>query len=103
MGRNHNAKGPGRHDWETPTPLFRRFHDLFHFKLDAAANPANAKLPRYLTDAFHQDWNVGGAVFLNPPYDQLKAEPWMRRAADAGEHHTVLVLIPARTETAWFR
>lgn len=49
-------------EWETPDPLFERYHETWQFTLDAAASPLNAKLPRFLSkDGLYvpfQAWEV---------------------------------------------
>lgn len=36
-------------DWRTPKDFFRELDQEFHFGLDAAASPENAKCERYFT------------------------------------------------------
>ena len=58
-------------DWCTPKQFFAELDREFHFVLDAAATEQTAKCPRYYTpesDGLAQSWDVGGAVFCNPPY-----------------------------------
>lgn len=57
-----------RDDWETPNDLFSKLNDEFHFDLDAAASPSNAKVSRFFTkrdDALTQDW--GGVYRVLQP------------------------------------
>ena len=100
----------GKDDWETPADLFEELHKEFHFTLDAAASNDNHKLPRYFTveqDGLAQDW-AGEVVFCNPPYSRkTKTNPgqeaWVRKAlAESQKGATVVMLIPARTDTAAF-
>ena len=93
-------------DWRTPEDFFRKLDQEFHFELDAAASPDNAKCSRYFTpeeDGLSQSWNVGGAVFCNPPYGR-EIGKWVKKAYDefvrGGE--TIVLLIPARTDTSYF-
>jgi phage N-6-adenine-methyltransferase len=90
--------------WETPPDLFARFDAEFGFTLDAAALPATAKCARYFTpddDALVQDWGRE-VVWLNPPYGRAIAG-FMAKAADAARNGaTVVCLVPARTDTAWW-
>lgn len=56
------------------------------------------------TDGLTAPWNIGGggSVFCNPPYGRALGA-WVRKAyeeAQAGT--TVVLLIPARTDTAYF-
>lgn len=93
-------------DWRTPKDFFRALNEEFHFGLDVAALPENAKCSRYFTpeeDGLSQNWNVGGAVFCNPPYGR-EIGKWVQKAYY--EHvrggGTIVMLIPARTDTSYF-
>lgn len=45
---------------------------------------------------------LGGAVFCNPPYGR-EIGKWVAKAArEAEKGATVVLLLPARTDTAWF-
>lgn len=92
-------------DWETPQDLFDKLDDEFHFTLDAASSDLNAKCEKHYTvedDGLSQSW-AGNNVFLNPPYGR-NMKDWMRKAYEESqaENTTVVVLVPARTDTAWF-
>ena len=93
-------------NWCTPQDFFDKLDREFHFALDAAATDKSAKCARYFTpetDGLSQSWNVGGAVFCNPPYGRQIGE-WVKKAyteATRGGYDVVL-LIPARTDTAYF-
>lgn len=53
--------------WETPQSLFDELDREFHFTLDAAATPDNAKCARFYTpqdDALKQSWQTGGGSIL---------------------------------------
>jgi len=92
-------------EYETPQDFFDRLNAEFHFTLDAAASPANAKCPRYFTkedDGLRQHW--GGTVWLNPPYDKNIGK-WIEKAylSTCDKGAMVVCLIQARsTETAWW-
>lgn len=92
-------------DWETPQDLFDELDEEFHFTLDAASSDLNAKCEKHYTiedDGLSQSW-AGNNVFLNPPYGRTMKE-WMRKAYEESqrENTTVVALVPARTDTAWF-
>ena len=92
-------------DWETPQDLFDELDDEFHFTLDAASSDLNAKCEKHYTvedDGLSQSW-AGNNMFLNPPYGR-NMKDWMRKAYEESqaENTTVVVLVPARTDTAWF-
>lgn len=92
-------------DWETPQDLFDELDEEFHFTLDAASSDLNAKCEKHYIiedDGLSQSW-AGNNVFLNPPYGRTMKE-WMRKAYEESqrENTTVVALVPARTDTAWF-
>ena len=71
-------------EWGTPRGFFENLNREFHFVLDAAATPENAKCAKYFTpevDGLSQSWNVGGAVFCNPPYGR-EIGKWVKKAHD---------------------
>ena len=92
-------------EWATPQDLFDRLNAIFHYNLDAAALPHNAKCARYFTpeqNGLAQRWS--GNVWLNPPYGRKIGE-WVRKAYEevaGGEASSVTLLLPARTDTAWY-
>ena len=89
--------------WATPQELFDELDKEFHFELDVCATPENAKCRKFYTkeqDGLAQPWQ--GRVWCNPPYGREIGQ-WVRRAffaAVAGA--TVVMLLPARTDTRWF-
>ena len=92
-------------EWETPQDLFDRLDAEFHFGLDPCATPENAKCEKFFTKedgGLTQSWEGCGAVFVNPPYGR-QIHQWVARAwqtAEAGI--TVVMLLPARTDTRWW-
>lgn len=91
--------------WATPPALFRELDAEFHFTLDACAEAWNAKCPRYFSpeqDGLMQDWGQE-VVFCNPPYGRGVTGKWLAKAWEASRAGaTVVLLIPARTDTAWW-
>lgn len=89
--------------WETPQDFFDQLDAEFHFDLDVCALPENAKCKQYYTpemDGLSQPWE--GVCWCNPPYGR-EIGAWVRKArlaSDAG--NTVVMLLPARTDTEWF-
>lgn len=86
--------------WETPAAFFRALDAEFHFTLDVCAVPENAKCRAFYTpeqDGLSQKW--GGCCWCNPPYGR-EIGKWVKKAAEA--ECTVVMLLPARTDTAWF-
>lgn len=96
----------GKDDWETPQDLYDELDAEFHFTLDACADQDNAKHPHFYCeseDGLQQDWS-GETVWCNPPYSNGKQNDWVRKCYEEGQRPdtTVVLLIPARTDTARF-
>ena len=91
--------------WCTPQDLFAALDAEFHFALDAAATDKSAKCDKYyspLENGLTQSWDCGGAVFCNPPYG-TELKKWVKKACEeAREGFPIVLLIPARTDTAYF-
>lgn len=89
--------------WETPQEFFDRLNAEFKFTLDACALSENAKCSAFYTpeqDGLKQPW--AGTVWCNPPYGRAIAQ-WIRKAQESARSGAVVVLLlPARTDTAWF-
>lgn len=89
--------------WETPQYFFDRLDEEFHFDLDAAALPENAKCMRYYTpdtNGLEQPWR--GTVWCNPPYGR-DVKDWVRKGyEESRKGATVVMLLPARTDAHWF-
>lgn len=89
--------------WETPQEFFDGLNEEFHFTLDVCALPENAKCEKYYTpeqDGLSQDWR--GVVWCNPPYGR-EVGKWVQKAwRSAVLGATVVMLLPARTDTKWF-
>lgn len=90
--------------WETPQWLFEQLSKEFHFTLDPAASPENTKCEKYFTaeqDGLKQDWS-NEVVWLNPPYGR-EVGKWVQKAyQEAQKGATVVLLLPSRTDTAFF-
>lgn len=86
--------------WETPQDLFDSINAEFGFTLDVCALPENAKCSAYYTpddDGLSKPWT--GVCWCNPPYGR-EIGKWVRKASEANT--TVVMLLPARTDTRWF-
>lgn len=94
---------PKTHEWETPQWLFDDLDAEFGFTLDAAASPGNAKCTAYYCGEWGRDglanaWT--GVVWCNPPYGG-EIGRWVERGyRQALLGAVVVMLIPARTDTA---
>lgn len=89
--------------WETPQDFFDKLNDEFNFTLDVCALPENAKCNHYYTpeqDGLVFPWV--GVCWCNPPYGK-EIGLWVRRAwLASASGNTVVMLLPARTDTKWF-
>ncbi|ACQ51714.1 phage N-6-adenine-methyltransferase [Clostridium botulinum] len=91
--------------WATPQDFFDKLNKEFDFDLDPCATHKNAKCSKYFTkeiDGLKQDWQ-GYKVFCNPPYGR-SIKDWVEKAYKESkkENTTVVMLIPARTDTRYF-
>ena len=92
-----------RDDWETPQALFDELDAVYHFTLDPCSTHENAKCAKHYTveeDGLSRSWD-GETVFCNPPYGRNIAA-WVRKCAEESSHAEVVMLIPSRTDTAYF-
>ncbi len=91
-------------EWATPIKVFEELDKEFNFTLDPCATVENAKCKRFFTkeqDGLTQSWG-GETVYCNPPYGRQIGD-WVRKSSvSCKEGSTVVMLIPARTDTAWF-
>lgn len=88
-------------EWSTPADLFAKLDAEFHFTLDPCCTHENAKCEHHYTineNGLTQSWD-GETVFVNPPYGR-EIGKWVRKASET--KGTVVMLIPARTDTSYF-
>lgn len=96
--------------WQTPPDLFGRLDREFGFTLDAAALQNSARCSAWLgpdhpdpdrRDALAVEW-PRGPVWVNPPYGRGVGD-WIAKAAlEAANGSTVVVLVMANTDTAYW-
>jgi len=118
----HQGAGPALHakldalfssataEWNTPASIIQPIlHVLGSIDVDPCSNSKNnpnipAKLHYTKEDnGLAQVWE--GRVYMNPPYGRDIA-PWVERLHNAYQTHSVteaIALLPARTDTQWFR
>lgn len=94
-----------RNDYATPRSLISRLEREFgRFEIDACASLKNRVCEKFFDkdqNGLQQDWQ-GSFVWVNPPYSQ-KLE-WIEKAtAEAKKGARVIMLLPAFTETVFFR
>ena len=89
--------------WSTPQDFFDKLNAKYAFTLDVCATPDNAKCEKFFTkddDGLAQDWY--GTCWMNPPYGRTIGQ-WVRKAHKSSQSGaTVVCLLPARTDTAWW-
>jgi phage N-6-adenine-methyltransferase len=89
--------------WETPQWLFDQLDAVYNFDHDVCALPENTKCARFFTpelDGLSQTWE--GLCWMNPPYGR-EIGRWVRKAYESAQDGaTVVCLLPARTDTAWW-
>lgn len=92
-------------EWSTPRDFFRQLDQEFGFDLDPCAQSHNALCSKFFTpedDGLVQDW-AGHTAFVNPPYGR-GIQHWIKKGYNeaAKEDTTVVMLIPARTDTRYW-
>ena len=91
--------------WYTPQVFYDELNKEFNFTLDPCASHENHKTDKYFTkedDGLKQDWS-NNVVFCNPPYGRVLKD-WVKKASEEAkkDNTTVVMLIPARTDTKYF-
>ena len=90
-------------NWATPNDLFDDLNSEFGFEIDVCAEAWNAKCTNYYSkddDGLAQTWH--GVCWMNPPYGR-EISKWMKKAYESSlAGATVVCLVPARTDTAWW-
>lgn len=92
-------------DWATPQALFDEWDaKCGPLEIDVCASEQNAKCRRFFTkeqNGLAQSW-APHRCWMNPPYGRTIGF-WMRKAyEEARLGATVVCLVPARTDTAWW-
>ena len=90
-------------EWATPQSTFDKLDAEFGFTIDVCATHENAKCEKHYTredDGLAQVWS--GRCWMNPPYGR-EIGKWMGKAYESARAGaTVVCLVPARTDTAWW-
>ena len=90
--------------WATPQAFFNEWDDIYHFELDVCADASNAKCRRYFSEqdnGLAQNW-APYRCWMNPPYGR-EIRRWIQKAyQESLRGATVVCLLPARTDTAWW-
>lgn len=89
--------------WSTPQDFFDKLNSKYNFTLDVCSDGINNKCDSFYTketDGLSQKWE--GVCWMNPPYGR-EISKWMEKAYISSlEGTTVVCLVPARTDTAWW-
>lgn len=89
--------------WATPQSFFDDLNKEFSFEVDVCATAENTKCDTYYTkeqDGLVMPWR--GTCWCNPPYGR-EIGKWVKKAHDSARGGaTVVMLLPARTDTKWF-
>ena len=96
-------------EWETPQDLFAKLDEQYGFTLDVCATFLNTKCNKFYDkdqDGLRQNWKEN-ICWMNPPYGR-EIGKWIKKAYESAHidwQHTgatVVCLLPARTDTAWW-
>ena len=89
--------------WATPQAFFDKYNEIYKFDIDVCAIAENAKCQKYFTpkeNGLSQEWT--GNCWMNPPYGR-EIKKWVKKAYESSlDGATVVCLLPARTDTAWW-
>jgi phage N-6-adenine-methyltransferase len=90
-------------EWATPQSFFDELNLEFGFETDVCSTHENAKCEHHYTkedDGLSRNWT--GVCWMNPPYGR-QIKHWIKKAYDSSlSGATVVCLIPARTDTAYW-
>lgn len=91
--------------WSTPQDFYDALNREFSFTLDPCSDEENHKCDTYFTkidNGLLMDWG-GHRVFCNPPYGRA-ISAWVEKCYIESKkpNTTVVMLIPARTDTSYF-
>lgn len=92
-------------DWTTPREFFNKLNEEFHFTIDLCADNTNHLVERYFTkeNSCLDAQFTGETVFCNPPYGRKNTAVFVKKCSELAKMgNTVVMLIPARTDTAAF-
>lgn len=96
-------------EWYTPPVIIERvIKVLKEIDLDPCSNEGEPNIPatQHFTvknDGLSQEWH--GRIYMNPPYGN-EIEAWIKKLHDefqAGRTTEAIALVPARTDTRWWR
>ena len=105
MPINNGLMSSNTSEWATPQSLYDELNMEFDFTLDPCCTESNRKCDKYYTkedNGLTKDWS-GETVFCNPPYGR-ELKDWVKKCHSEAKKKgtTVVMLIPARTDTSYF-
>lgn len=80
-------------NYQTPNDIYRTLNNIFYFNFDPCP-------PNPTFDGLLIDWKESN--FVNPPYGQAIGKWIFKAAHEANKGKLVVILIPARTDTAYW-
>ena len=95
-----------KHSWQTPSCVLERVRDIAPIAMDPCTTPDNpVGAERFIAPpdcGLRADWG-DGLCFVNPPFGR-GIGAWVAKCSGAMcDGANVVLLLPARTDTAWFR
>lgn len=99
--------GEGSDTWRTPPVVLDRVQRISRIGLDPCASDDPARWfaeQNYnaLDNGLGLPWDDFGLVYVNPPYSHMLE--WSAAIQQAAHHgSSVIALVPARTDTKWWR
>jgi site-specific DNA-methyltransferase (adenine-specific) len=107
--RSRPTLASGATDWNTPPEVLRYVRQLFGKRIgfDPCSNATSIVEARHTwdvtTNGLDRSWIGKGSGYVNPPYgDELPQ--WIAKCRlEAAEGVELLALVPARTDTKWWR
>lgn len=92
-----------RLDWNTPERVLDLVRQVGQIGLDPCSNATSLVRAsvEWVFGGLDRSWRNYGLVYVNPPYGR-EIEPWIVRCA-SGDGDEVVALLPARTDTRWWR
>ncbi|MDY6936931.1 MAG: DNA N-6-adenine-methyltransferase [Cyanobacteriota bacterium] len=108
---SHAGNSSGQNSWTTPAWVLDKLYDVFGcFDLDPCSPTATRKTAPVKAKIYYTEADDGlslpwhGHVFVNPPYGRTLKD-WVAKChheATTGNTQTIVALIPARTDTAYW-
>jgi site-specific DNA-methyltransferase (adenine-specific) len=95
--------------WNTPTEILDLVRMVGPIVLDPCSNAESivgavrSYRLDYGEDGLKLPWDLGGLVYVNPPYGREIAAWCARMGREAKDGVEIVALVPSRTDAAWFQ